>query len=499
MSTTRSTNGQSFLGLAIVGCGQIATHHLSAIAALSDRSNQLDLGDCCNEDYMNLGSRKQSFKFCLRALVDPSSYRRDTVQKLSSSQFLMIDDELEHNQHGILRTAKCYDRLTDLLCDEKTMESINVIFIAVPHDLHEALAIEALEYKSNNSDKCITIVLEKPLAPTFDACERLVLKSNELFLNSTNSDAKSNMLIIAEQSPYWEEVVLAKKLIQNNEIGTVLTASSYYYESMKNNVTSGSVEDSGGLGWRGSLKRAGGGIVIDGGLHWIRPLSEMLSTTATSTQPMATQISASSSSVNNNDKYVAIIHKVIGVTQSSMVLQPELRMEGESLAHAIFDIHIVPMDTPSDVTAVQQDPQQANSHKPKSHSILATYSANMVSRGVMAYDTCPYFRITGSSGEIVIFGSGLQHNTPGAGGLKLYNSTTSDTGKNMLDPNRIGGFFLGFQGLWTEILRIIEEHDYKAAHTSVVKASNDVKVALALYRSNVSGTWEQTNATVPST
>ena len=35
------------------------------------------------------------------------------------------------------------------------------------------------------------------------------------------------------------------------------------------------MDESGGLRWRCSLERCGGGIVIDGDLHWIRPLREL--------------------------------------------------------------------------------------------------------------------------------------------------------------------------------------------------------------------------------
>ena len=53
------------------------------------------------------------------------------------------------------------------------------------------------------------------------------------------------MLIIAEQSPYWEEVALARKLIADGAIGSVVAAAGYYYESMRDNITSG-VDAAGG-------------------------------------------------------------------------------------------------------------------------------------------------------------------------------------------------------------------------------------------------------------
>jgi len=113
---------------------------------------------------------------------------------------------------------------------------------------------------------------------------------------------------------------------------------------MRDNVTSGSVDDLGGLGWRASLARAGGGIAMDGGLHWIRPLREMLNLR---------------------------IDQVVGIVRRG--LAPELQMEGESVGHVLFQ-----MDTAGD------KPEGAG-------PLVATYSCNMLATAPMAHDACPYF------------------------------------------------------------------------------------------------------------
>jgi len=245
-------------------------------------------------------------------------------------------------------------------------------------------------------------------------------------------------------------VALARQLIQQGAIGQVVTAHSYYYESMRDNITSGSLEQDGvGLGWRGSLKRAGGGIAIDGGLHWIRPLREMCGR----------------------------IDEVVGVIRRN--LAPELRMEEEleSLGHALFKM------APAESGPLQQ-PQGAG-------PLIATFSCNMLSTAPMAHDKCPYFRITGNKGELIVHGDGLFKAKPGAGGLCLYNDE-NPAGKELFDANRKGGFFLGFTGLWTEITRICVQNDEIAAHETVCRAADDVRVVLALYKSSTSGRWEKT-------
>jgi predicted dehydrogenase len=218
------------LGLAIVGCGQIVTHHLAAIASLMKGVEASETSDSnCNASME------------LRALCDPSAERRQTIVELPASQSLL----------STTQPPAQYTTLDELIADSVVLEQIQIIFIAVPHDLHETLALQALSALSDGK----MVVMEKPLAPTRDSCDKLV----ETSLQLSQSKSCSLMLVIAEQSPYWQEIQLAKKLISANAIGTIVTAASYYYESMRTNETSGNVDDSGGLGWRGSLARAGGG------------------------------------------------------------------------------------------------------------------------------------------------------------------------------------------------------------------------------------------------
>lgn len=399
--------------LAIVGCGQIVTHHLAAMnysTATTTTSSATPLLPPL---------------FRVVALCDPNPVRRNVVQGL-----LPADNVVSH-----------YNSLDELLRDSAVL--YDVIFIAVPHDLHESLALQALSQTSTTT----TVVLEKPLAPTAAACDRLVQASLEY----------SNRLIVAEQSPYWPEVVLAKELLQPTSpspsaIGDIVSAAAYYYESMRDNVTSGSVASGGGLGWRGSIARAGGGIAMDGGVHWIRPVREMLG---------------------------GRIARVVGHVYSHPGTSRALDMEGETVGHALFAIERPRMPAPPD------------DDEPPLPPLIGTYSCCLLATAPMAHDTCPYFRITGTGGEIVIYGSGLQPDTPGAGGLRLYNAAWP-TGREMFDPHRRGGFFLGFAALWREIHRIVGDSDGAAAHETVVRAADDVRVVLALYKSSASQQWEST-------
>mmetsp|Transcript_6335 Transcript_6335/g.9756 ORF Transcript_6335/g.9756 Transcript_6335/m.9756 type:complete len:399 (+) Transcript_6335:84-1280(+) len=398
MASSSSPPSQPPLSVTLVGCGQIVTHHLEAMMKLNYSS---------------------SITFQIHALCDPSVERRQVIRQQWNNN---DNDDMSE-----------YNTMTELF--NSSSKQVDIIFIAVPHDLHESLALEALQHTEKTM-----VVMEKPLAPTYAACQRLLEASSRY----------GNRLYIAEQSPYWPAVALAKQMVADGKIGTLLSASSYYYESMRDNITSGSTSETGGLGWRGSLQRAGGGIAMDGGLHWIRPLREVCG---------------------------GRITKVCGVIRPN--LAPQLEMEGEALGHALLEI-----DTTSDSSSPYRQPD-------RSGPLIATYSCHMLATAPMAHDACPYFRFTGTEGELIILGTGLQNTTPGAGDLKWYHDSCPQ-GQSMLEQT-VGGFFLGFQGLWQEIYRTIESGNGEAAHESVVRAADDVKVVLGLYQSHETRTWQDTN------
>lgn len=177
------------------------------------------------------------------------------------------------------------------------------------------------------------------------------------------------------------------------------------------------------------------------------------------------------------------IEEVVAVTRTG--LQPQLKMEGETLAHAIFRIA---SPLPSDDASTSE--LDSLTQPPGSGPLMATFSCNMLATAPMAHDACPYFRITGTRGEVIIHGDGLLKERPGAGGLRLYNDAHPE-GKEMFDPARQGGFFLGFAGLWRRILRVVVQNDQSAAYETVAQAADDVRVALAMYKSSKSRQWEK--------
>ena len=213
----------------------------------------------------------------------------------------------------------------------------DAVDIMLPHDLHEWAATVCLAAGKH-------VLMEKPMAPTLDACERILSAAEE----------SERVFMIAENAQYWPEIVRAGELIKAGAIGDVITARAafivqfdeYWFPDRK--------------AWRYDRERTGGGICIDGGSHWIRPLRMWL---------------------GEVDEVVAVLGN------------PLEAMQGESLCRALFR------------------------HR---SGIVASFDAMMIDT-VLAPE--PWWRITGTKGEILIdggFDGGLMlYDTDHRGGTRV--------------------------------------------------------------------------------
>jgi len=125
----------------------------------------------------------------------------------------------------------------------------DAVDIMLPHDLHEEAAQKCFDAGKH-------VLLEKPMAPTLEACDRILKAASETDL----------VFMVAENSQYWPEVVKAKEAIDEGLIGEVITARAAYVAEFDDYWFQE------GHDWRLDQKRTGGGVTVDGGAHWIRPL-----------------------------------------------------------------------------------------------------------------------------------------------------------------------------------------------------------------------------------
>ena len=192
----------------------------------------------------------------------------------------------------------------------------DAVDIMLPHDLHESAAIRCLEAGKH-------VLLEKPMAPSLEACERILAAAR----------TAGTVFMVAENSQYWPEIVKAQEVIEAGAIGEIITARAAFIYQFEDTFFKEEHP------WRYDERRTGGGITIDGGSHWIRPLRI----------------------------WMGEIEEVVAV-----VGHPLKQMQGESLTRALIRFQ-------SGKTAI--------------------YDAMMIDT-VFAPD--PWWRVTGTKGELTI-------------------------------------------------------------------------------------------------
>ena len=184
--------------IALVGCGNIAQAHLAGI-------------------------RGEAPHIAVTAVVDTHAEMLAAMaEKTGAVPFSSLDDALAK--------ADC-----------------DAVDIMLPHYLHEEAAVKAFAAGKH-------VLLEKPMAPTLSACDRILAAAKRA----------GTVFMVAEQSHYWPDALKVRAMIRAGAIGEIITARAYF----------GGTADAfhGPRPWRYERAKAGGGICMDGGAHWIRPL-----------------------------------------------------------------------------------------------------------------------------------------------------------------------------------------------------------------------------------
>ena len=336
------TTDPALLRLAFVGCGRIAGFHLDGIERAAPRTR-------------------------VTAAIDPDP---DAAAAIAA------------------RTgARTFVSLQQAL----SVGGFDAVDIMVPHDLHEALAVEAFAAGRH-------VLLEKPMALTLEACERI----------QTAARRAGTVFMVAENSQYWPDVVRARDLLAAGAIGEAVTARASF-EALHDPFWYPS--DS----WRYEVARTGGGVVVDGGAHWIRPLRMWL---------------------GEVDEVVATTGRVVPV------------MQGESLAHALLRFR---------------------------SGVVASFQAITHDAPLWAG---PWWRLTGTAGEIVIHG-GFD------GGMTLVDRQ-HPRGRPIAGEH---GYAASFAPELADFEAAIL--DGKPPEAPPEASLGELRTALAIYRSAASGRWEK--------
>jgi len=141
--------------------------------------------------------------------------------------------------------ARAYGTLAEALAGG----DFAAVDLMLPHHQHEAAALACLAAGRH-------VLLEKPLSTDLASCARIL----------TAARAAGTFFMVAEQAQYWADAIAVRQLIQAGDLGQIVCARALF--------GGGAARPLGDAPrpWRYLLAEAGGGLAIDGGAHWIRPL-----------------------------------------------------------------------------------------------------------------------------------------------------------------------------------------------------------------------------------
>ncbi len=138
------------------------------------------------------------------------------------------------------------------LAEALAQGDFDAVDILLPHAQHEEAAVLAFGAGKH-------VVLEKPMAHTLASAARIQAAAQQAARKA------GTVFMVAEQAQYWPDARAVQELIEAGAIGEIITARAFF---------GGPTAPLGGgpRPWRYDLAIAGGGITMDGGAHWIRPL-----------------------------------------------------------------------------------------------------------------------------------------------------------------------------------------------------------------------------------
>ncbi len=148
----------------------------------------------------------------------------------------IYDIKEERQQLARSRGIYAYPSYEALLADE----SVELITVAIPNDVHEEVVVAALNAKKN-------VICEKPVALSLESLDRMI-----------DAAKKNGVRFSTHQNRRWDVDYLAMKQIHDSgELGKVINIESRIHGSR------GIPSD-----WRGE-KEHGGGMIYDWGIHLI--------------------------------------------------------------------------------------------------------------------------------------------------------------------------------------------------------------------------------------
>jgi predicted dehydrogenase len=165
--------------------------------------------------------------------------RADALAKSGCCELVAVSDLDEARARAAGPGAKFYRDADDLIA----AADVDAVIISTPPPPHERLAIAAASAGKH-------VLVEKPMAATPDACERMIVAASKA----------GTLLTVGYNHRYFEALKLVRDVVASGEIGTLLHVRAYTGHS-------GLAEFK--APWMYDKEIMGGGALMDNGTHII--------------------------------------------------------------------------------------------------------------------------------------------------------------------------------------------------------------------------------------
>jgi UDP-N-acetylglucosamine 3-dehydrogenase len=163
------------------------------------------------------------------------------------AQIMAVCDINEVSAKGIAKSYKAEKTFSDYK-EMLEQKSVDAVSICLPHFLHA----EVTEAAAKNGKH---VLCEKPMATKIEDCSRMI-----------NSAKKAGIKLMIAENHRWTPAHMAmKEALDQGKIGDIILARTYEVVDERTNMSNPTL-------WKGTVDRAGGGSLMDQGIHKIAML-----------------------------------------------------------------------------------------------------------------------------------------------------------------------------------------------------------------------------------
>ena len=153
--------------------------------------------------------------------------------------------ERQATKYGVGRSVADYREMLE-------RSDLDAVDIAVPHYLHCPMTLDALSAG-------LHVICEKPMGLNLEEADRMIAAA----------ERSKGRLLIKQYQRCAEHHTMAKEIIDSGELGDVYLVTGLF-------IAQQSWIENDPDNWRGTWDKAGGGILIDGGVHLVDLMQFML-------------------------------------------------------------------------------------------------------------------------------------------------------------------------------------------------------------------------------